>query len=264
MVGKSGFQVVALALAFLSGCQAAGPADDTSLPPSSRTCVEAARAASAGQGDNQVVIAACTDAILAGPEDRLHLAGLLTVRGVAYRNLGAFDAALADLDEAVRLDPESVSTANMRAWTYRQMGDYPAAEAAYSEILKDPSRRSQVTTHAATWQAYLSRCVVRQDLNRFGLAVEDCEIALEGDRNSDSLYFAARAYNRVDRCGEAVPLLQAALEEEDVMARVFEELAFAHSCEGDDEKALSVLEGGLRQFPGDDSLLAMRRWIAGV
>ena len=76
------------------------------------------------------------------------------------------------------------------------MGNPAAAEAAYSEILKDESSKARVAEDRAIWQAYLSRCVVRQDLGNYDLALGDCVVALQGSRNSDSLYFAAREPGR--------------------------------------------------------------------
>jgi len=150
----------------------------------------------------------------------------------------------------------------MRAWAYREMGNFDAAEAAYSQILKDESRKERVTTDRAIWQAYLSRCVVRQDLGKYDLSLSDCVVALQGSRNSDSLYFAARAYNEVGRCGEAVPLLDEALLLEPAAARVYSELGYALVCSGERQRGVSVLDQGLARYPDDPGLRQMRKWAA--
>ena len=201
-------------------------------------------------------------AIAEKPEDaRLH-AALLTERGVAYREMQDYARALVDFDAALRLQPDSVANANMRAWAFREMGNFEAAEAAYSEILKDEASKERVTVDRAIWQAYLSRCVVRQDLGRYDLSLGDCVVALQGSRNGDSLYFAARAYTELGRCGEAVPLLDEALLLEPVTARIYEELGYALVCSGERQRGVKVLDEGLARYPQDPGLQEMRQWAA--
>lgn len=258
--------VVLLTLSVLA-CTSAGapPATTESAAPQAsqraRACFDAA---SADDGATQTTVAMCTAAIAEKPDHPAVMADLLLARGIAYRNQGDFPEALADFDQSLWLRSDSISTANMRAWTFREMGEYAAAEEAYSQTLKDQSLKEQVAESRPVWQAFLSRCVVRQDLDHFSLSADDCEIALQGRRDEDSLYFAARAYNRLERCAEAVPLLEEALMLEPVLSRIYGELGFAYGCIGNSQRALTVLEEGLERFPGDEGLQAMRRWVIGI
>jgi len=241
------------------------PAAAQTGPPqiseAARACFAAGEAISAG-GPPAEAVTACGAALAEQPDDTRLLAALLTERGIAYRAQRDFARALVDFDEALRLQPDSVTNANMRAWAFREMGNFAAAEAAYSEILKDESSKARVVEDRAIWQAYLSRCVVRQDLGRFQLALGDCVAALQGSRNSDSLYFAGRAYTELGRCGEAVPLLDEALLLEPAAARVYSELGYALICSGERQRGVTVLDNGLARYPDDPGLREMRQWAA--
>lgn len=233
-------------------------------PPISGTatsCFAGADALRAG-GGSASVIEACSLAINEQPTDPALLAALFTARGIAYRRQSAFSLALADFNDSLRLNPQSIATGNMRAWTFQAMGDHRAAEEAYSAILQDESLKGQVSERPPVWQAYLSRCVVRQHLGKFAPAAEDCEVALQGWRNGDLLYFAANAYTELERCDEAIALLEEALLLEEVGPRIYEGLGYAHSCAGAKQKALDVLDQGLVLFPGNERLEAVRRWVA--
>ena len=240
---------------------AAAQTGQPQLSEAARACFGAGDAIGGG-GAPAAAVAACGEAIAEQPEDTRVLAALLSERGIAYRVQRDFARALVDFDKALSLQPDSVTYANMRAWAFREMGNVEAAEAAYSEILENESAREQVTTDRAIWQAYLSRCVVRQDLGKYELSLGDCVVALQGSRNSDSLYFAARAYTEMGRCGEAVPLLDEALLLQPAAARVFEELGYALVCSGDRQRGVSVLDQGLARYPDDPGLRAMRQWAA--
>jgi tetratricopeptide (TPR) repeat protein len=240
---------------------AAAQTEPPQISDAARACYAAGNAVSEGRPLAEVVTA-CSAAIAEQPDDARVLAALLTERGIAYREQRDFARALVDFDKALSLQPDSVTYANMRAWAFREMGKFEAAEAAYSEILKDESSKERVVQDRAIWQAYLSRCVVRQDLGKYDLALGDCVAALQGSRNSDSLYFAARAYTEQGRCGEAVPLLDEALLLEPALARIYEELGYALVCSGERQRGVTVLDQGLARYPDDPGLREMRQWAA--
>jgi tetratricopeptide (TPR) repeat protein len=247
------------ALTLLAPQGAAAQGQQPDLSAAARRCFERADAMR-GNGDYGAAVAACSEAIAEGSPNRDLQAELLLSRGVALREMSAFEAALADFNAALRLRPDANEIANMRAWTFRAMGDHAAAEAAYSEILTSDALKDRVPQDRVIWQAYLSRCVVRLDLARFDAAAGDCEAALQGSRNGDSLYFAARVYTEQGRCDEAVPLLEEALGLAEPWSRIFEELGYAYGCLDRKAEAIAVLDRGLARFPEDPGLLEMRRW----
>jgi tetratricopeptide (TPR) repeat protein len=94
------------------------------------TCVNAT-------GDEQ--IAACTRAINSGRWVGSGLGWAYINRGNAYRSKGDNDRAIADLNEAIRLDPKSAMAFNIRAGTYHQKGDNDRALTDLNEAIRlDP------------------------------------------------------------------------------------------------------------------------------
>ncbi len=118
-------------------------------------------------------------------------------RGIAYRNAGNLAASRTDL-EFVAAETEGASAQRMLAWTYRELGAYEEAEALISRSL----------TTEGHWQGYLSRCVIRQDMERFEESEGDCLRAHDLHQSSDSVYFLARAQHALGKHGEAVSTIE--------------------------------------------------------
>src|SRR5260370_40485642 len=85
-------------------------------------------------------INACTRLIdLAHAADR-GLPAAYAYRGLAYRAKDDTDRAIADYNEAIRLDPKYVSAFVFRGFAYQVKGDYDRAIADYNEaITLDPN-----------------------------------------------------------------------------------------------------------------------------
>lgn len=86
-----------------------------------------------GTGDAQ--IAACTREIKSGRWHNSHLAWAYNNRCKAYNDKGEHDRAIADCDEAVRLDPNSAAVYYNRAIAYDDKGDHAHAITDYSEAI---------------------------------------------------------------------------------------------------------------------------------
>lgn len=216
-----------------------------SFSPSAQTAEAIGRCmggdSSAPSDELRVLINQCSKAI-AEPSLRAdQKAAILVTRGVAYRNLVDLKRSLADLDRAVKMAPNSPDASRMRAWTLREMRRSRAAEVEYDRALK-------LETH---WQGYLSRCVVRIDLRKYRVALEDCEKALALDRNVDALYFTGMLRSVQGNPGEAIPLLEEASLLDQAPSRVFVELANAYHKIGERAAARRSLNQGLLRFPDD-------------
>jgi lipoprotein NlpI len=114
---------------FLSNPAAAAPANDK------RTCANAS-------GD--AAIAACERAIASRKFKGIDLAQLYYNRGVEYAAKGECNRAIADYNEAIRLDPKYVFAYNNRGDCYmRQGSNFRALEnyATRGEIQDGPARR---------------------------------------------------------------------------------------------------------------------------
>ena len=61
---------------------------------------------------------------------------LSTCRGFAKRQLGQYEAAIEDYDEAIRLNPDYTYAYSGRGFAKRQLGQYEAATEDYDEAIK--------------------------------------------------------------------------------------------------------------------------------
>src|SRR5262247_2962997 len=81
-------------------------------------------------------IAACTRIIQGRGKTAKDSAIAHHRRGFAYKSKGDFDRAIADLNEAIRLDPKYADAYYGRGLTYGNKGDLDRAIADYSEAIR--------------------------------------------------------------------------------------------------------------------------------
>ncbi|MCP5088883.1 MAG: tetratricopeptide repeat protein [Rhodobacteraceae bacterium] len=193
----------------------------------------------------RVAVAACTEFLNSQIGTKVQKSNALLVRGVGHRVLGELSESLDDIQKASKLH-ESPGTLRMLAWTYREMKEYARAEEIYTQVLLDDDH----------WQGWLSRCVVRHDLDKYTLAVSDCENAIRRDpENTDALYFLASAYNFLNDGQKAKPIASRLVELEPDTPRGYIELAWALYLSGHKEEATGLARGSLLRFPEDPDLL---------
>jgi lipoprotein NlpI len=86
-----------------------------------------------------VQIIGCTNAIQSGKYVGKNLTGAYLNRGLAYDAEGDYDHALADYDQAIRLDPNNATAYNNRGNAYQKMDYNERAIADYNEAIRlDP------------------------------------------------------------------------------------------------------------------------------
>src|SRR5215467_3969259 len=85
--------------------------------------------------DMDLVIRGCTALIDAGHESREHLAVVYNNRGYAWSRKGDATRAIADYDQAIRLDPQSILALNNRGDAYSGQGHYDKAIADFDRVL---------------------------------------------------------------------------------------------------------------------------------
>ena len=108
-------------------------------------------------------------------------ADLYTMRGVAFRNTGNTDAALADFDKALHITPTSSSALAERGWTKYMLKKEEAA-------LKDFT--TAITYAEPNAWLYVQRGSVYQSLGDSAKAKSDFEMALQLDTVSSAYAFA--------------------------------------------------------------------------
>jgi tetratricopeptide (TPR) repeat protein len=178
--------ILAAALACLGGPPAIGPARADTLDE-----VRAGNAAF-GEGRYEAAVGSYTRAILAGDLEPEALAVTFNNRGVAYSELGDYDRAIQDYNQALTLRPEDkTSIKNLRighsrrAASYANLGEHDQALADYAKAIElDPG-------HAPT---YVRRAQLRLDRGDAGAALADLGRARELDpSNREAGQLLARA-----------------------------------------------------------------------
>src|SRR5262249_21979685 len=137
--------------------------------PSDAQLVSERWAACEDAGNIDGVIKACTEVIEAkqDPRDRLSMA--FNNRGYAYARLGEFDRAMADLNEALKLDPQNPLAFINRGFTWTTHEEHEHAVADFPRALRlDPENPAALN----------DRCFSRAILGALTEALADCDESL--------------------------------------------------------------------------------------
>lgn len=164
-------------------------------------CAGAARAASQADwddckqfSDKDRTVAGCTRVLQDPAESASNRAIAHRNRGIAYDTLGAHDRAIADFDEAIRLDRKFAAAHYSRGIMYAKKRDYDRAIAAYSEAIRlDPQFAF----------AYSRRGHVYLDKKDYDRAIADYSKAIQLDpkaaithANRGNAYYRKKDYDR--------------------------------------------------------------------
>jgi len=138
-------------------------------------------AACAAQGQPDAIIAGCTRVIEDGKQKPKPRAAALYNRGNAYSAQGEHDKAIADYDEALKIEPKSASIFNNRGNARNDKGDAEGAIADFDAAIKANAK------YAA---AYFNRGNVRAAQGDFDKAVADYGLALKFNKRYLNAYIA--------------------------------------------------------------------------
>ena len=126
-------------------------------------------------------VAACTRLLQAAPAD----VNALGNRGVAYRLLGRYDEALADLDKALRINPDSAGLYLERGLVRDAAGDHDHAVADFS---------AAIARNATLVQAWFGRAMAYDAAGHHDLAAKDLATAVQRNRTMVAALYMERGY----------------------------------------------------------------------
>jgi lipoprotein NlpI len=136
-----------------------------------------------------LALARCTRAIQSGELSEPSLVVTLNNRGNAYQNKGDYARAIADYDQAIRLNSESALLFYNRGSAYQHRGDYERAIQDYEQAIRlDPTSARAIT----------SRGRVNHLKGNYEQAIKDYDEAIVLDPDYQ-LAFYNRAFARFDQ-----------------------------------------------------------------
>ena len=165
-------------------------------------------------------------------------------RGWSYERKGQYDRALADYDEAIRADPKYSLAYNNRGWLRHLAGDYDRAIADYGEAIrldpKDPT-------------AYINRCSAYNRKGEPDRAIPDCEAAIRLDPKGASGGYGGRgdAYFRKGQYDRAIQDYDKAIRIDPDFGRARASRGLAYEKKGDLERARADFKAALAIPPED-------------
>lgn len=136
-------------------------------------------------------------------------------RGIAWSEKRDYDRAIADYNEALRLDPQSAAAYSKRGLAWQNKGDYVRAVADYTELARiEPTN---VSAHNSI--AWLLATAPVATARNGARAVEAARRAAElsGWKNGDILDTLAAAYAETGKFADAVRWQEKAMEFPDFM-----------------------------------------------
>jgi tetratricopeptide (TPR) repeat protein len=195
------------------------------------------------------VVMACTHQVAAGALRGRDLAKAFRSRGIAWRDKGNVDRAIADYNEAIRIDPKWAAAFVSRALARAAKGDKAGTIADYNEAIRvDPK-------YAA---AYYNRGNERSDNDLDGAIRDYTEAILNNSKYTNAFFNRAHAWNVKGDTDRAI-----ADYTEAIRLRSFDPVAFHNrgkiwGAKGDRVRAISDFTEAVRLDPGYVSAYAQR------
>jgi tetratricopeptide (TPR) repeat protein len=165
----------------------------------------------------------------------------LANRGRSYTSEGAYDRALQDLDEAIRIDPKLAVAYNNRGWTYNNKHEYDRALIDLDEAIRLDPRLAV---------AYANRGVSYNNKHDYDRAIRDLDEAIRLLPTAAN-YYASRgsAYTAKGDYDTALRDLDEAVRLAPRSVNALNGRGFAYKQKGDFDRAIRDLDEAIRLDP---------------
>ncbi len=186
-------------------------------------------------------IGGCTAAIQSGKWSGKNLAWAFNNRGAAYFLKGDLDRAMADDNEAIRLDPDDAVAFNNRGTVYQAKEDLDRAIADYNETIRlDPTYMF----------AYKNRGRAYQDKEDYSRAIADYSEAIRLAPDF-ALAFNGRgsSFSAMGDIDRAIADFDQAIRLSPNYVDAFSNRGLAYQAEGDLERAMADFDRAIRLDP---------------
>ena len=190
--------------------------------------------------DRGLAIMACGKIIILGKPSKPDLVIALNNRGSAYLVKNSTDLAVADFDEAIRLDPAFANAYYNRAAAYRAKGELDRALADYDKAIQlDPDP-----------DTFINRGSIHLDKGKIDLAMADYDKAIEL-KPSYALAFNARgfAFKVKGDLDKAIADYDKAIQLDQYFADAFDNRARAYQAKGDNDRAIADYDKDIQLSP---------------
>lgn len=191
--------------------------------------------------DPEAAIVDCTQSINSGKWKGSHLAAFYTNRAAAYQAKGDNDRAMADLNEAIRLDPKLAMALNNRGAAYNEQGDNDRAIADYDAAIRiDPKFA----------MAFQNRGNAYHDKGDLDRAIADYNVAIRLDpKFATAFQNRAGAYHDKGDNDRAVADYGEAIRLDPKRVKAFVGRGMAFRAKGDNDRAITDYSEALRLDP---------------
>jgi tetratricopeptide (TPR) repeat protein len=191
--------------------------------------------------DPERSIAGCTRLLQERSLAARHRVAAYQNRGVSWYQKGDYDRAIADYNEAIRLDPKRAGTYNDRSAAWHGKGDNDRAIADLNEAIRLNPKYAV---------AYNNRCVVWRDKGDYDRAIADCNEAIRlNPKYADAYRDRGVAWREKGDYDHAIADYNEAIRLNPKYADAYRNRAAVWSDKGDNDRAIADLNEAIRLDP---------------
>jgi lipoprotein NlpI len=186
-------------------------------------------------------ISGCTASIQSGRWSGRGLAWAFNNRGLAYAKNGQYDRAIADYDQAIRLNPQDANAFNNRGVAYDDKSQYDRAIQDYDQAIR---------LNPQDGDYFNNRCIAYRNKGQYDRAIQDCDQAIRLNPQ-DADYFNNRciAYRNKGQYDRAIQDCDQAIRLNPQDADHFNNRGNAYSAKGDYDRAIADYSEVIRLDP---------------